>query len=389
MTHNTMLSAQLPARPAAQMSAASPSGFPGVTIGLDVGDRYSQLYTIDGAGAMLEEGRFSTTPETLARHFRTRPPARVVLESGTHSPWISRALAEWGHEVIVANARRVQLISRNNAKSDRVDAELLARLGRADAQLLAPIQHRGAQAQADLARLRTRDALVRARTLLVNHVRGTVKAVGGRVPKCSTESFPRHAAGALPEALAPHLTPVLEAITAFTRQIRAADRAVEALVAERYPDAQPLMQVAGVGALTALCFVLTLEDPTRFPSSRAVGSYLGLRPRKRASSERDPECHITKAGDKMLRRLLVGSAQYILGPFGPETDLRHWGLALAARGRKAAKKRAVVAVARKLAVLLHHLWRTGEVYEPRRVPRRRAARTTAAPTAHDRLPTID
>jgi transposase len=357
MTHNTMPSVAL-----------TSVRVPNVTIGLDVGDRHSELCVLDAAGIVLETARIGTTPAALAHRFAPLPPTRIVLESGTHSPWISRALADWGHEVIVAHARRVQLIAQNDSKSDSVDAELLARLGRLDPQLLAPVHHRGAVAQQDLALLRTRDALVRARTQLVNHVRGSVKAVGGRLPACSTPSFPVQAAPALPEALAPQLTPVLDTIAALSQQIARFEADVERLVAERYPDARPLMQVAGVGALTALCFVLTLEDPARFPTSRAVGSYLGLRPRRAQSSNRDPECHITKAGDALLRRLLVSSAHYILGPFGPDTDLRRWGLVLAARGRKAAKKRAVVAVARKLAVLLHQLWRTQQAYVPVRHP---------------------
>jgi len=338
-----------------------------LTVGLDIGDRYSHFYAIDAEGTRVEDGRVATTPQAIARWCRVMPLSRIVIESSTHSPWLSRVLEAAGHEAIVANARRVQLIAQNDSKSDRVDAELLARLGRVDPQLLRPIHHRGADTQIALSQVRTRDALVRARTLLVNHVRGSTKAVGGRLPRCSTESFPRQAAAALPVALAPQLTPVLEEITTLTRQIRQADRAVEQLVATTYQEAQALTQIAGVAALTALCFVLTLEDPARFPTSRAVGSYLGLRPRRRASSASDPECHITKAGDLLLRRLLVGSAQYILGPFGPDTDLRRWGLGLAARGRKAAKKRAIVAVARKLAVLLHHLWRTQERYVPCRV----------------------
>lgn len=345
-----------------------------LTVGLDLGDRYSHFYVIDAAGAYVEDGRVATTPSSIARWCGVMPPARIVIESSTQSPWLSRAVHAYGHEVIVANARRLQLIAHNDSKSDRVDAELLARVGRVDPQLLAPIHHRSEATQVALAGLRTRDALVRARTLLVNHVRGSVKAVGGRIPHCSTESFPRQAAPALPAALAAQLTPVLEEIAGLSQQIRAADRRVEQQVATQYPEAQALMQVAGVGPLTALCFVLTLEDPARFPTSRTVGSYLGLRPRKRASSGSDPECHITKAGDALLRRLLVGSAQYILGPFGPDTDLRRWGLALAARGRKAAKKRAVVAVARKLAVLLHHLWRTQEPYVP--------CRATSVPAPH-------
>jgi transposase len=365
MSHATLASRMPPVTP-----------FPACTIGLDIGDRYSYFHELDAAGQCVAEGRVATTAAAIAQWARGRVSARVVLETSTHSPWLSRLVHELGHEVIVANARRLQLIGHNVSKSDRADAALLARLGRVDPQLLAPVQHRGPVAQAHLAQLRTRDALVRTRTLLVNHVRGTVKAVGGRVPRCSTESFPQRAAAALPLSLAAHLTPVLAQLTALTQQIRAADRALEQLLVTTYPEAQALTQVPGVGALTALCFVLTLEDPARFPTSRAVGSYLGLRPRRRASSGADPECHITKAGDVLLRRLLVGSAQYLLGPFGPDTDLRRWGLALAARGRKAAKKRAVVAVARKLAVLLHRLW----VTQARYIPCRDAA-SRAVPTA--------
>ena len=127
-----------------------------------------------------------------------------------------------------------------------------------------------------------------------------------------------------------------------------------------------LRQVPGVGALTALTYVLTLEDPARFADPRAVGSYLGLRPRQADSGDLSPQLHVTKAGDEMLRRLLVGAAHYILGPFGPDTDLRRWGLGLAARGGKRGKRLAVVAVARKLSVLLLRLWATGEAYEPLR-----------------------
>jgi transposase len=353
----TQLSMPAPARPVAPRHAATT-----LTVGLDVGDRYSAFHVIDTAGDVVEKGRLATDPTSVAKWFGPLPPARVVLESSTHSPWLSRLLAQLGHEVIVGNTRRLELISRSDDKCDGIDAELLARLGRVDPTLLKPVAHRGEQAQVDLAHIRTRDAVVRARTLLVNHTRSVTKSVGGRLPRCSTASFSRQVMPELPEALRPQLTPVLEQITSLTQAIRRADREIERLVAERYPEAQALTQVAGVGALTALCYILVLEQHERFSTSRAVGSYLGLRPRRRQSSDVDPECHITKTGDVLLRRLLVGSAQYILGPFGPDCDLRRWGLRLAGRGKKAAKKRAVVAVARKLAVLLHHLWRTQEPY---------------------------
>jgi transposase len=258
----------------------------------------------------------------------------------------------------------VRLIAESDRKRDRTDAEHLARLGRMDPTLLYPIQHRSEEAQHDLAVLRARDMLVRTRANLINHFRGAVKAVGGRLPACSSASFHRKAEPHVPTALRPALLPLLATIADLTPRIRAYDTEIERAVTERYPAAQVLRQVRGVGSLTALAFLLVIADPTRFRKSREVGPYLGLVPRQSQSGEREPQLSITKAGDPLLRRLLVQSAHYITGPFGPESDLRSWGLRLAGSGSSRGKKRAVVAVARKLAVLLHRLWLTGEVYEP-------------------------
>jgi transposase len=334
-----------------------------MTIGLDLGDRHSCFYTLDGSGENTESGRVQTTRSALEKRFRGCEAARVVIEAGTHSPWVSRLLSECGHEVVIANPRKLALIAENESKDDPVDAELLARLGRVEPRLLSPIVHRGARAQADLAVIRSRDAMVAARTQLVNHVRGAVKSLGGRLGTCSTRRFAKQESQ-LPEELRPALEPLLELIETMSEQIQGYDRQIEEACREKYPETELLRQVKGVGAVTALAFVLTLEDPHRFGSSRSVGSFLGLRPSRDKSGAQDPELHITKAGDQLLRRLLVGSAHYIVGPFGPDCDLRRWGLKLASRGRKNAKKRAVVAVARKLAVLLHRLWVDGEVYQP-------------------------
>jgi transposase len=337
-----------------------------ITVGLDLGDRFCQFCELDSETGVIAEGRLRTTAEALRHQFSGRKTLRIVMEVGTHSPWVSRLLEESGHEVLVANARRVRLIYANDSKTDKVDAETLARVGRLDPTLLAPIRHRGQAAQADLARIRARDCLVRARTQLVNHVRGAVKSIGSRLPAASTPAFVRKATPQIPESLRPALQPLLDIIDILSHQIRAADRELEALARERYPEAERLRQVAGVGVITALCYILTLEDPGRFKNGRSVGAYLGLRPRQHDSGAHSPQLRITKRGDAMLRRLLVGSAQYILGPFGPDCDLRHWGLRLAERGGKNAKKRAVVAVARKLAALLYTLWVTGADYEPLR-----------------------
>lgn len=335
----------------------------GLTIGLDISDAYTSLCMVDEEGNVIEEGRVRTTTPALARRFSVVPPCRIILEVGTHSPWMSRLLAGLGHEVIVANPRRVRLIAESDRKRDRTDAELLARLGRVDPGLLRPIQHRGPEAQQDLALLRARDTLVRARTNLINHARGAVKAAGSRLPACSAASFHRKAELHLPVALRAVLLPIVSMVAELTARIHDYDRQVERL-AEGYPAERLLRQVRGVGPLTALAFLLVIEEPTRFRKSREVGPYLGLVPRQSQSGEREPQLPITKAGDPLLRRLLVQSAHYILGPFGPDSELRRWGLRLAGSGSSRGKKRAVVAVARKLAVLLHRLWVTGEVYQP-------------------------
>jgi transposase len=336
----------------------------GLTIGLDLGDKYSEGCVVDASGEVVETFRVRTTQPALDRALARFGKARVVLEVGTHSPWMSRGASAQGHDVIVANPRRVRLIAENDSKSDGFDAELLARLGRVDPQLLHPIVHRGEQAQRDLVLLRARDGFVRARTQLVNQVRGFAKSLGTRLPRSSTEAFPRRVRCVASMDLFPGLETMLEMIERLTQEIRAMDREVERLCRELYPETKLLRQVKGVGPITALCFVLTLEDPSRFRKSRSVGAYLGLRPRQRDSGEQRPQLRITKAGDELLRRLLVSAAHYVLGPFGPDTELRRIGLRLAETGGQAAKKRAVVAVARRLAVLLHRLWVTGEVYQP-------------------------
>jgi transposase len=347
---------------------------PKMTAGLDLGDKYSYLCLIDQhSGEIMEVGRLRTSPETFKRRFASeRPPMRIAIEAGTHSPWASRVLEECGHEVLVANARRLRLIYANKRKTDEIDAENLARLARLDPKLLYPLKHRGEEGQAHMAIVRSRQALVGSRTQLVNHVRGAVKSFGARLPKCPARSFHNKAADHIPEALLPALGPILEQIGSLTERIRDYERKLEAISKERYQETELLRQVEGIGLLTALTFVLTLEDPYRFAKSRSVGAYLGLVPATDQSGDRDPrEKRISKEGDEMLRKLLVSSAHYILGPFGSDSDLRRHGEKIASRGGKNAKKRAAVAVARKLSVVLHRLWVTAEVYDPLYNTRRR------------------
>ena len=334
--------------------------------GIDLGDRYSHLCLLDTEnGEVIEESRIATNRQAFERRFSGAEPMRVGIEASTHSPWVSRILEDHGHEVLVANARKVRLIYGEGRKTDRIDAEKLARLARLDPKLLSPIKHRGETSQSHLALVHSRDALVGTRTKLVNHVRGTVKAFGGRLPKCTAQSFHHKVAEHLPRELAPALGPVLETIASLSERIREYDRRLEEVADELYPETKLLRQIHGVGALTALAFVLTLEDPSRFAKSRQVGPYLGLVPATDQSGKSDPQRRISKHGNELTRKLLVNCAHYVLGPFGEDSDLRRHGEKIAERGGKNAKKRAVVAVARKLSVLLHRLWVTAEVfYEP-------------------------
>lgn len=271
----------------------------------------------------------------------------MVLETGTHSPWISRLLGSFGHQVIVANARKLRAISENESKNDRHDAEMLARLGYCHPKLLSPIQHRSAERQRDLNLIRARDTLVRARTMLINSVRGLVKSAGGRLPPAASEYFVARVSTAVPAELRAAIQPLLQPIAALTVEIRGLDQALEKL-AERYPEIRILRTVPGVGPVIASAYVLTLDRVDAVAHSRSVGAFLGLRPRQSQSGDSDPEHNISKTGNLYLRRLLVQAAHYVLGRFGPDSALRRWGLRLAVGGQRS-KKRAVVAVARKLA----------------------------------------
>jgi len=337
-----------------------------LTIGLDLGDRFSSYCVLDDDGEIILEQRGATTPEAVKQIFGRMAPCCIAMETGTHSPWVSRLLTALGHEVIVAHAQKVRLIVKSRRKDDRIDARTLARLARIDPELLSPVQHRSAQAQLHLTEIRARAGLVSARTALVNAARGLVKSSGERLRKCGTQQVRRESTSTLSAGLQEALEPLLREVESLNERIQEYDRRIARMAKETYPETALLKQVKGVGDLIATAYVLTIEDPHRFRKSRDAGCFVGLQPGRRNSGESEPQMHISKEGDEYLRTLLVQGAHYILGPFGEDSDLRRWGQQLAARGGKNAKKRAVVAVARKLAVLLHRLWVSGEVYEPLR-----------------------
>ena len=339
-----------------------------LTVGLDLGDLSSRYCILNEAGEAASEGELPTTKAGVDSLLAKMAPSRIALEVGTHSPWVSRQLTAMGHEVIVANPRKVRLITQSVKKNDRMDAEQLARLARVDPKLLAPIRHRGAEAQGDLAIIRARAEVVECRTKLINAARGLTKPMGERLKSCDADSVKESLADGHSEATQAIIRPLLKLVESITQQIQVYDQKIQEME-KRYPETKLLKQVHGVGRLIALSFILTLEDAERFAHSRDVGPYLGLTRKLRESGESQPELGISQAGDGLMRRLLVQAAHCILREGVPDSDLKAWGMTKvqAGAGKKGSKKRktkAAVAVARKLAVLLHRLWVTGEVYDP-------------------------
>jgi transposase len=336
---------------------------PAQVVGLDLGDRRSHYCMLSSTGEAMEEGRIPTTAAAMEKHFGSEPRMRIALEAGTHSPWASRLLKSYGHQVIVANPRKIPTLTKSESKNDRNDAEQLARMAAFDPKLLHPIEHRSLERQQDLNLIHTRSVLVRARTMLINSARGLVKSAGQRLPVCSSGAFPEKVPAAVPPALKAACSPLLEQITQMNQTIASMDKQIDQLD-KKYPEITVLRTVPGVGPVVAACYVLTLGSPQAMETNRQAGAYLGLRPRQQKSGDCDPQCSITRTGNTYLRSLLVQSAQYILGRFCPDSELRRWGLKLAASGGKRGKKRALVAVARKLAVVLLSMWREGKNFVP-------------------------
>lgn len=335
-------------------------------LGLDVGDKTSSFCSMTKDRRVTNRGFVATDRKKMRNFFESLKPCRVVLEAGTHSNWIARLAREVGHQTVVANPRRMKALTESNNKSDRVDAFLLARFGISEEDLLHAIQHHPMDAQVALSLMRSRDQLVTTRTALVSHVRGSVKVVGERLQNCSTDCFETKIAWQIPKSMRHGLIPILRTIQTINQRIKELDVRIAQLSKRKYPQTELLRQVNGIGPLNALAMVLTIGDPTRFKNSRQVGRYFGLVPKKRQSGNSNPQLGITKEGSAFSRHLAVTAAQYVLGRYGADSDLRRYGLRIIERngGSKYAKKKAVVAVARKLAVLCHHLLLRGDVYDP-------------------------
>lgn len=331
-----------------------------VYVGLDVHQQETEACGLDAGGAVVWRKRFRTTAAALKKRFGTGGPRTICLEAGSSTPWIHRVLVEFGHDVVIANPRQVQLIAQSRKKTDKRDAEFLARLVRVDRSLLCPVEARSEAAQYGRTVLRARHALVNARTDVINTVRGLLRSWGFRPRSGKTDTFVKRIREIeLPAKLAVAIEPLLQAFDALTAQRKHA----EATIAEcsaAIPIVQHFQAVPGVGPLTSLAFTLCLDDPNRFPRSRDVPAFLGLVPSARNSGTVQRSGRITKTGDTLTRFLLVQAAHQCMQSRSPNA-LRDWGRRLKARR---GHQIAVVALARKLAVVLHTLWRTGETYRP-------------------------
>ena len=336
------------------------------TIGIDLGDKAHETCTLNAEGEIIERSTVLNNQEDLIAFSRANRGATLIMEAGCHSPWISRLFTEKGHKVIVANPRKLRAIYEADNKNDQRDAEMLARIGRFDRKLLYGIDHKSEAHQRALKIIDARDVLVAARVKLVNHVRGSLKSLGIFLPSgCSTESFARKAREHLEDTDYALLAPVIETIADLSVRIKAEDKHIDQMIDKDYPEAQKLLTIPGVGPITALAFVLIIGSPDRFAKAREVGAFLGLVPGRDQSGDTDKPMRITKAGNRMLRRLLVSCAQYTLGQFGPPSALKEAGERKIATGAKVAKKKAVVKTARKLAVMMLALWKNPDAeYQP-------------------------
>ena len=347
------------------MNQPSTTTFPR-TIGMDLGSKKTAYCIVAPDSERLDEGDLETNKKSMRAFFESQPTSRVVVEASAPSRWIAELAKVHGHEVVVANPREFRVISHSHKKTDQNDARVLADFGQFRPQLLKPVKLRGLRCQLARTTLSARSQLVEQRTLIICFVRSQVRNVGESLSDCPKTSFHKSALNRLPISLRPLLTPMLKVLAEIVEQIAEYDRLIENLCTHEFPETQVLRQVPGVGPNTSLCFVATIEDPSRFAKSRDVGPYAGLASKSRSSGESNPQLPISKRGDAALRRLLVSSATYIVGPRGQDSDLKRFGARIMARGDQASKSKARIAAARKLSVLLHRLLVTGEVYEPLR-----------------------
>ncbi len=330
-------------------------------IGFDLGKVNSQICIITLAGELIER-RISTSRESLTKLLGSRPPAHILIEAATESEWVARHLEGLGHEVLVADPNFAPMYATRSrrVKTDKRDARTLAEACRLGAYRPA---HRTSDKQRHIrAKLAVREALVRSRAKYISLIRALLRRDGLRIAAGTARCFSvRLADLATTPELRTEIRPLLDLLHSLNAQIKQADEELVQLVRED-PVIKRLTTVPGVGPVTAVCFVATLDDITRFPDARQARAYLGLVPTEYSSGERQQRGRINKAGPNRARYLLVEAAWSILRHRSPATaDLYRWATAI--RERRGTKV-AVVALARKLAGILFAMWRDATEFQP-------------------------
>ena len=292
-----------------------------IYVGFDVSEKTIEVFAVCGTETSKGCCKIDNNQDAIKKflsEFKDPKRVCVVMETGTHSLWMSY---------------------RSDKKNDQLDAEKLARLAQADRKLLHPVKHMTLERQTDLTVLKARDLVVRQRTQLINTIRGLLRAAGHKLieEEYSTRTI-KKCCSALPEYMRPAIMPLLQQICHLDLAIKEYDRLVRKLC-KKYPATKILQQITGVGELTSLAFVLIVGDPHRFDNAARLCAYLGVVPKQDQSGDTDKQLGITKKGNKLGRKLLIQAAHYILGPFGPDSELRSYGFRIQARGGKIAKKK--------------------------------------------------
>ena len=335
-----------------------------ITIGMDLGNEKHAVCALDQAGKVLWRRDVANTPEALRPFFKENAGATVAMETGLCCRWISALAKSCGCEVLVGNARRLAAIWQSKQKNDENDALMLARLARADRELFHPVELRDDERHEMVQILELREVAVSQRTQAVNSVRGLCKALGVFIPKCDASCFHKVAKDAIPADRAWKFKPMIRHLKEIAATVRRYDAMLEKYARSHFKEEVELLQtIPSVGPVTSCAFVAHISDPRRFGSARDAGAYFGLTPGQDQSGDRDAPKRITKTGSTLMRHLLVTAANYILRESSPDTALKRHGERICERGGKVARRKAKTAVARKLAVTMLAMLKSGKPYD--------------------------
>lgn len=339
------------------------------TIGLDLGNTFNKAVGLDAGGNVVLREDLRNDAATMKAFFEAHRGATVAMETGTHCRWIAALAAECGCHPVVGNARKLRLISESSRKNDWADAQKLARLCRSDRSLLHPVELHDDRHHRLYQLLRQRDALVSMRTALVNQLRGFAKAGGTMLPRCDARSFLSLRDSMPPEFLR-DFKPLLKTLEDLAKRIAAAEAILAEFVRRHFRKTDELLQtVPGVGPVASAAFIALVPDPGRFKSAREAGPYFGLVPKQDQSGDGDRPCRITHEGSSFMRKTLVNAANALLRKSARDTALKRFGERLGRRGQgKVVRRKAKVALARKLAVTMLAMARSGEDYRDAPAP---------------------